>query len=416
MGARLIHWILWPVLAVLVMLGAVLMYWSCGLVLFGLSSNYCPAGGGVRTDEIAALTLQVRQLERRLAAAPSCTAQIQIGGPDLPGGPSPGGSVGTNGAASPAPEPIGTGGAALAPGGVGAAGAPPAGAQPGGGPGGTMPAASPEAPAYAAPSPDAPDNAAAPDTPPEPASAAPEPADTTSPEPPGDTAETKPPSDCPASTGPLPPVVLALDHSKSMGLPADLSDRTVAELDSLIASSDETAAWSAQQIYDGYVARAGRKRLDELKDAVRAASTNADAAERQFGLVTFAGCEGGVEQLGAFAPERREEMVSAVEALRTRPATPLAQAINQSVALARTIGQDGTRILLVSDGIDTCGGDPCAAAAAAGVPIDVLAVGDPAALACIADKTGGRLLTRSGDASFETVLAQALAVPGGNGC
>jgi len=429
MRANRLHWILWPLLVLLLLFGGLLMYRACGLQVFGLAANYCHMGSGPERNEIAALTLQVRQLEAQLASAPVCTPAIPLprvgealpvgGGGGVVAGPAvPGGSEmapGTGPAPATPVAPTADGGGpsdvqapqgGTAPGGDGPA--PPADAP------GDAPGAAPQGTPEAAPG-DAPADAAA-NPPTDPAAAPPadegqeEQAEETPP--PGDQARNEDATNCPTSDQGKPPVVLALDHSKSMGLPAELSDDAVAELDAQISSDDESTAWAAKQIYDGYVAQPGRKRLDELKDAVRSATS----ADRDFGLISFAGCEAGIHSLGKFGPEQHTQMLSAVDALAPRPATPLAEAIRQSVQLARQLGPDG-RVLLVSDGIDTCGGDPCAAAASAGgVTIDVLAVGEPSALSCIAEATGGRVLTRSDAGSFETGLTQALSSAGAGNC
>nr|WP_319390339.1 hypothetical protein [uncultured Cohaesibacter sp.] len=66
-------------------------------------------------------------------------------------------------------------------------------------------------------------------------------------------------------------------------------------------------------------------------------------------------------------------------------------ALNLAVQKVKRNG--GGRIILVSDGKDTCDGDPCAAARQnADIEIDVVSLGGGDALACVANATGGKWL------------------------
>ncbi len=209
-------------------------------------------------------------------------------------------------------------------------------------------------------------------------------------------------------------IVLALDRSRSMALPDDVDDGEIDAIETAMASDDALEAWSAKRTYDGLIAATGRKRLDALKEAVGAA-LEGPLAPATIGLVTFAGCS-GVLSSGPYPPDRHGALREAVSGLRPAPATPLAEAIDAAVASASGIG--ASRVLLVSDGRDTCGGDPCAAArraAAAGIALDVVAIGNPAALACVAEAGGGTLSTRRADLSLEAAIGDAVADIGREG-
>lgn len=435
-------WLLWSILALLLLTSGFLLYRACGIQFFGFGMRFCEPSRPAAADELAALTLRLRELEQQHALAPICeparplppsqpgiagirdgTSGIAAGTPAAPGVDGDGGSGDGSGTGADAP-----GGAPLGP---GAMGSDPSGSNESAE--GTP--SSPQGESSATPSSEGasgPLRSAEPNAAGEGPSSAGEPslgeapsAESPSAEPPSSerpgnqasqpssASQQQAVTDCPTTTsGSKPTVVLALDHSKSMGLPADLDDQTVRELDALIASGDETAAWTAQTLYDDYVSQPGRKRLDELKEAVREAGQDRDLA-----LVTFAGCSNGVKDLGSFDDSDRRDFLAAVDGLTIRPATPLAEAVRQSVARARALEVDGTRILLVSDGIDTCGGDPCAAAReSAGVPIDVISLGDSAALSCVAEASGGRVLERSDTLSLRQAITQALAPPESGPC
>jgi Mg-chelatase subunit ChlD len=112
----------------------------------------------------------------------------------------------------------------------------------------------------------------------------------------------------------------------------------------------------------------------------------------------------------------RERIRSAIDEFRPRGQTPLAYSLEQ---IAGDFGEfDGERaVVLVTDGIESCGGDPVAAARAlqrrGRTPVHVIGFGlgssddaDAASLRAIAEASGGRFLT----ATSAEELREALTV------
>lgn len=200
-------------------------------------------------------------------------------------------------------------------------------------------------------------------------------------------------------------IVLALDHSRSMALPVDTDDRVATELEALMEIPGPDGA-AARRLYDSHIARPGVKRLDVLKSAVK--ETLADLPGNiDVGLITFAGCNGVLDQ-GVFPMEQRGALNARVQALRPQPATPAAKALE--VGIARAHQMQSRRIILVSDGRDTCGGDPCRIARQSqGVRVDVIAMGGGQVLSCIADETGGRLIESTSGDVVQDLMAQIAA-------
>lgn len=108
---------------------------------------------------------------------------------------------------------------------------------------------------------------------------------------------------------------------------------------------------------------------------------------------------GDVEQVVPVTPLDRSALTRAVAAMKPRGKTPITEALRQ--AAARLNANDRpARLVLISDGIETCGGDPCALArelAAGGIDFtahvigfDIASRADQAKIACIASATGGR--------------------------
>nr|WP_321526572.1 VWA domain-containing protein [uncultured Cohaesibacter sp.] len=205
----------------------------------------------------------------------------------------------------------------------------------------------------------------------------------------GSGAANPPPSaQCPDGTPKTDYVVLALDHSKSMGLPLDMDPALAIRLEAEMESGSPDA-WKASRTYNDYIASPGRKRLDELKSSVGEVARRLGEQTR-IGVVTFAGCNGVVD-MGDYDKARRERLIGKINQLETMPATPAADALK--VAMEKAGRVSGGRVILVSDGNDTCEGDPCAVAQRiSGVQVDVISLGGRQSLACVAQATGGRLV------------------------
>ena len=121
-----------------------------------------------------------------------------------------------------------------------------------------------------------------------------------------------------------------------------------------------------------------------------------------------------------FRTGSREDIRRAVGALKPRGQTPLAYALQQ--ARQDLAGVRGERaVVLVTDGIESCGGDPVAAARALqadGVPVHVIGFGlgsaedeDAPALRAIAAASGGRYVTARSAAELREALAVSVGTP-----
>ncbi len=120
------------------------------------------------------------------------------------------------------------------------------------------------------------------------------------------------------------------------------------------------------------------------------------------GLVDFDAC-GHVRRDKFYSAPDRGALLGEIGRLTPRAGTPLAQAISRAGAIAS--GTTPSVVVVVTDGNDSCGGDPCAAAAAVhrarpNVIINVIDLSDTAedarVLQCVASKGGGTVL-RPGD-------------------
>lgn len=107
---------------------------------------------------------------------------------------------------------------------------------------------------------------------------------------------------------------------------------------------------------------------------------------------------GDIEVLAPVGTADPAGLVRRLDALRARGKTPLSASLQQAADLLAPFG--GGKVVLLTDGLETCDADPCAVAAAlrtAGVTVEVVGFAlEPAEaeqLACIADAGGGRSFT-----------------------
>lgn len=112
------------------------------------------------------------------------------------------------------------------------------------------------------------------------------------------------------------------------------------------------------------------------------------------GLVVVDECP-TARNLGRYAPSQRGQIINQLRGLSPRQGTPLADGILEAGRLADGVNKEST-ILLVSDGGESCGGDPCMVARNLArqkphLKINVVDIGGTGAAACIAEATGGRV-------------------------
>ncbi|WP_346912308.1 VWA domain-containing protein [uncultured Roseibium sp.] len=134
-----------------------------------------------------------------------------------------------------------------------------------------------------------------------------------------------------------------------------------------------------------------------FRDLVADLPENAHAGLMAYGHRRKADC-GDVETLVPISQLDRMHLMQSVEALKPRGKTPITETLRQAAELLASKDRAG-RLVLISDGIETCGGDPCALAAelaktgidfkAHVIGFDIASRADQAKIACIAHLTGG---------------------------
>lgn len=144
------------------------------------------------------------------------------------------------------------------------------------------------------------------------------------------------------------------------------------------------------------------------------------ADDSEVGLIAYGHRREGdcadIETVVPFGPLDRASLVSKVEALNPKGKTPITQSIEQAVAAVKERADPAT-IVLLSDGIETCSGDPCAAVGAAkksGADFLLHVIGfdlskeNVASLECAAQAGGGLYFDAKNADELKAALNQAV--------
>jgi hypothetical protein len=128
------------------------------------------------------------------------------------------------------------------------------------------------------------------------------------------------------------------------------------------------------------------------------------------GLVVVDACPVS-RNLGRYAPSQRGQMIQQLRGLSPRQGTPLADGILEAGRLVDGVNREST-ILLVSDGGESCGGDPCMVARELArqkphLKINVVDIGGSGAASCVAQATGGKVYTVSNVSELKIGLDRA---------
>ncbi len=158
-----------------------------------------------------------------------------------------------------------------------------------------------------------------------------------------------------------------------------------------------------------------RQVLGELVDSLPDAS--------EIGLVAYGHRSEGdcddIETVVPLGPLDKASLKQTVSALNPKGKTPLTKSVHQAFDVLRQ-QEGGATVILVSDGLETCGGDPCAAVRAAteqGLDFILHVVGfdvageDVSQLECAAQAGGGLFTSAENAAELSDALAAAVALP-----
>lgn len=170
-----------------------------------------------------------------------------------------------------------------------------------------------------------------------------------------------------------------------------------------------------------------------MRDGFPGASSRIDAAKQSItqvvqnlhkdiktGLVSFTDCnETSTPKKYSYA--ERPELLSRVRAVSPTRGTSLANSIRRAGNAAKSVGP--ATVIVVSDGEDTCGGDPCAAARALKSQKPLLTVNvidlsgsRSSVLQCVANATGGRVFAPRNAVEITREMQEATGQPDASQC
>ena len=220
---------------------------------------------------------------------------------------------------------------------------------------------------------------------------------------------------CPPKRQPWeqPEVMLMLDASGSMRLPRDMSDGDAASLVRRAMRGDRSALGTLL----GYQGGSG-SRLAAAKTAMKEVITQMPK-EVDLGLLVFGKCE-GTDNYNFFKASQRSSLLGQVDRIKPEQGTPLARGLERAGNMLDGVNVSGV-IVVVTDGEDSCQGDPCAVARSLkqkkpNIKVNVIGVGGSGKGRCMADATGGKFVTPRPGQSWNDLLMQATeqqALPSG---
>lgn len=166
----------------------------------------------------------------------------------------------------------------------------------------------------------------------------------------------------------------------------------------------------------------GRAKITIAQDTIGAILPDL-SQNRDLGLMVYGHREKGqckdIEILIEPGAGNADQIADAVSKIKPKGKTPMTDAITQAAEAMRH-EEDKASVILISDGIETCAPDPCAAARAlneSGVDFTAHVIGfdidDPKAdqqLACIAQETGGQYLKAEDAKSLTDAMSKVAAV------
>lgn len=166
----------------------------------------------------------------------------------------------------------------------------------------------------------------------------------------------------------------------------------------------------------------GKPKLEIARESLRTVLQSVPGDE-EIGFMAYGHREKGscsdIELIVPPATGTAGAITTAADNMKFLGKTPLTAAVKQAAEALRYT-EDKAKVILITDGLETCGGDPCALGRelkAAGVDFtaDVVGFGLTAEegrqVACLAENTGGKYIQASDEAALKEALAETVAAP-----
>jgi Mg-chelatase subunit ChlD len=201
--------------------------------------------------------------------------------------------------------------------------------------------------------------------------------------------------------------IVVLDGSRSMLEPYDMDPARDRDMHSRMDSGPEEQRKAAEQEFERATAGSSGRRIDAARDA---AAEVLEGAGGTVGAVVFETCSVIETASGPAAAAAR------VRAVRPQEGTPIAEALRRAASQIPpgANGRHDGNIVLITDGGESCQGDPCAAAKdikkeRPGVVINVVDVAGWTDIGCVATETGGFLRRGGGTIDIRPLVKEAVS-------
>jgi hypothetical protein len=166
----------------------------------------------------------------------------------------------------------------------------------------------------------------------------------------------------------------------------------------------------------------GVAKIDTAKD-VLAKLVSDLPPDTQVGLMAYGHRVEGdcqdVQTVAAIGAESAASITGKLRAITPTGKTPIAYALQESIGEFASLSEENNHVILISDGVETCNGDPCAAAtvlSAEGVNVRAHVVGfdvspeERAQLECIAENGKGQYFEAKGTEGLKVAVAEVQQV------
>ncbi|RWN01201.1 MAG: VWA domain-containing protein [Mesorhizobium sp.] len=164
----------------------------------------------------------------------------------------------------------------------------------------------------------------------------------------------------------------------------------------------------------------GKPKLEIARESLRTVLQSVPA-DKEIGFMAYGHREkGSCEDIELIVPPQAGSAAAvstAADSLKFLGKTPLTSAVRQA-AEALKYTEDKATVILITDGLETCKGDPCALGKelrAAGVDFTVNVVGfgltadEGKQVSCLADNTGGKYIQASDEKALQDALVETIA-------
>lgn len=200
---------------------------------------------------------------------------------------------------------------------------------------------------------------------------------------------------------------------------------------SVLAQAQHKGCGYAMVVFDasGSMTASAPSKISYARKAIRTVMPEL-ARHRELGLIVYGppvsgvrlpavGCRTPVTLAVAPREDAAAEIIGVIEKLRPDGMTPLSQAVRYALRAAPD-GRIAETVVLVTDGIENCGGNPCIAgrmiaAAAPDTRVHVISLGlreeALTLLACLADETAGSMRDAHDADSLIDALRETLECP-----